>query len=521
MRQPSAEDVTKKWWSLSVEQRQECMSFEDAELTSQIIRALQHLFVQQSCSETSGTESFQSSSLMSKAFVFEAAVSGTDGKRSGTMVMKMTISFANKADFFEQLKAALPDALSPKACSRRSPMHHLRWKQLWAKLPQTVAECEERLVKTMEQALWAMCSDPRLALPAAADKDAQAQVLDESWMLEEKHSCDAKGAKKPSKSQRQKKRMQAAMHVYASKTQSKDTSIEAGMHDQDELLLLPAGRFSVLAETESPMALARTQPCILASESDEVRSQDLDRLESPNESIIQPFVSTLPGEHSLLSTTSKGLSTFALGRDDICAQVTESFTSDRQQSSEPLVLPLGKQAGRTCSSARFHCQDTPRSCPECSQERAHPLHEYCGFCGCVLDKFPAELSLDTCDISTSTSARSESRCSQDSQFSFGKVVVKNHFIEVSDGPDLRQRFSMFRKSKTFSHIEERNDNSIAQATDYEPGSFADLMAAGRDEVEPHSPSSCNYAGPPPGLVLPSTPTPMMHSMHASWPCFSF
>lgn len=49
-----------------------------------------------------------------------------------------------------------------------------------------------------------------------------------------------------------------------------------------------------------------------------------------------------------------------------------------------------------------------------------------------------------------------------------RLVVRSTFIELDEGPGLRSRF--FRKSKTDSHLQVRDDNSILEGTTYRPGS---------------------------------------------------
>jgi len=214
--QPSAEEVTSKWRTLSLGERQKVMTFEDRDLVSAIQCALSELQLNHEAMVAAGladdSDPFKSSLLLRDAFAFNF-----NGKRSSSdpslaivasesSFMGMTDEFLTREDFFDQLKIVLPDVLSPKPASKRIRSPRPSWKHLWDVAPSSFSALEQNLVKTVEQALWAMTSNPQLVAPTAGPVE-QDGTLDEDWMDED--VSDAK-LKKTSGKKSKKKRQQKA-----------------------------------------------------------------------------------------------------------------------------------------------------------------------------------------------------------------------------------------------------------------------------------------------------------------------
>jgi len=197
------------------------MCFDDGGLVDRIKAALQALFEKQMLMNTLGLtmngaqDPFASSTLFTTAFEFTWHVARSarnpqvvfmDPTRMPVMAMKA--SFMQSDNFFASLSSVLPDLLSER--SGRVPLPRPRWKELWGSEPSSIAAMEQQLVKLVEQALWAMGSDPAYEIPEEgcqqmiADSLAGDCVMFESWMVikPKPKTGDASKKKKKKKQQR-------------------------------------------------------------------------------------------------------------------------------------------------------------------------------------------------------------------------------------------------------------------------------------------------------------------------------
>mmetsp|Transcript_63840 Transcript_63840/g.165879 ORF Transcript_63840/g.165879 Transcript_63840/m.165879 type:complete len:307 (-) Transcript_63840:1936-2856(-) len=239
---PPAEEIISKWWTLTLDERQKVMTFHDKGLVGCIAEALHTLWADHEAAVAAGfrlcaeePDPFRSSPLLGEAFTF-----GCSGRRStenpsraivnmacNAMVMKMRDGFLESDNFFEQLRHVLPDLLAPQHACKRAPLPMPYWKQLWAVLPTSFSALEQQLAKTVEQALWAMGSDPQLAVRCAKGISAAVDVtgVDEEWMYEAVPTAKlGKVSSTPSKKKRKQKGAKVQKDIRSSTTCSSDTS---------------------------------------------------------------------------------------------------------------------------------------------------------------------------------------------------------------------------------------------------------------------------------------------------------
>mmetsp|Transcript_131400 Transcript_131400/g.293993 ORF Transcript_131400/g.293993 Transcript_131400/m.293993 type:complete len:563 (-) Transcript_131400:97-1785(-) len=213
------EEVRRRFWALSLEQRQAALEFDDPCLLERIQSALAELFNQQTLMRQLGislgceddSDPFEASTLLKEAFEFRWSMGRhkqnpnlvlVDPRQRPMMVIKD--DFLTRPDIFERFQAVLPDILAPRTA--RTPLPRARWKELWTSEPSSIIALEQQLARLVEQALWAMDADGavcsssetgaspvasgaggREATAAATDGDAVAVFDDqglEPWMRE-------------------------------------------------------------------------------------------------------------------------------------------------------------------------------------------------------------------------------------------------------------------------------------------------------------------------------------------------
>jgi len=227
IRRASAEDVLRRWGGLSLEQRQNLMSWDDPSLVERIKEALQALFQKQMWMNTLGikldaaSDPFAASTLFTSAFEFTWQISRSARSPHVVLidpacmpVMAMKPPFLEGDRLFSDFGKVLPDLLSER--SGRWPLPKARWKDLWNAEPSSVAAMEQQLVKLVEQALWAMGSDPALETPEAnssleEERSSVSNVPLEPWMLESEVNVKTGAPKK--KKHKLKKQQRALAHA--------------------------------------------------------------------------------------------------------------------------------------------------------------------------------------------------------------------------------------------------------------------------------------------------------------------
>mmetsp|Transcript_17300 Transcript_17300/g.32536 ORF Transcript_17300/g.32536 Transcript_17300/m.32536 type:complete len:590 (-) Transcript_17300:27-1796(-) len=211
VRRVSEEEVRRRWVGLTLEQRQAVTRFEDAALISRIRDALHALreknaLMRQMGIRLGGDAEFNMlavSPFFMECFELPFKVAKSEecpdimimdpDDQPSLMMVRAEILEGEK--IFECFRTVLPDFLT---CQRlRAPMPRARWKDLWMSEPSSVASLEGQLAKLVEQALWAMGSDPAFQVvevtPEAAVDDV---VLFESWMAEPDKGDSKKKKKK-------------------------------------------------------------------------------------------------------------------------------------------------------------------------------------------------------------------------------------------------------------------------------------------------------------------------------------
>lgn len=232
------DEVYLRWSTLSLEQREELLRFDEPVLVDRIRSALQVLYERQDMMQSlginlgsDGGDPFEASLLLKDAFMFtwdigrlakDPTVCVVDPTRSAVMVMKS--EFVASEDFFSIMRSVLPDFLAPK--SVRNPLSRVRWKEIWATEPASMQALEERLAKLVEQALWAMAADPDYAAPV--DEDVAVDVQLEPWMTEH----DDKVAKAREAAKKKKKRKQKPRLILLAPTP--EETAKASLDDEDD-----------------------------------------------------------------------------------------------------------------------------------------------------------------------------------------------------------------------------------------------------------------------------------------------
>lgn len=184
----SEEEVRQRWSSISIDQRQEAMFFEDSVLLDRIRSGLQVLFEKQTIMQhlgiscPGGVDPLESSMLLKEAFQFTWNMARSS-QNTGVIIsadpaLVMKLDFIQRLDFIERIREVLPDFLQR---SSRTPMPRARWKELCAIEPSSVAVLEQQLARLVEQALWAMAAQPaaKASIPQGP-KAMQANL--EPWM---------------------------------------------------------------------------------------------------------------------------------------------------------------------------------------------------------------------------------------------------------------------------------------------------------------------------------------------------
>ncbi|CAK0871798.1 unnamed protein product [Prorocentrum cordatum] len=98
-------------------------------------------------------------------------------------VLRAKADFVTREDFLEQISSVLPDFLSQR--SPRPPAPRAKWKSICTADPANVGEMEQQLARLVEQALWAMASDPAFGVEEQPPPVAEpTEVNLEPWMEE-------------------------------------------------------------------------------------------------------------------------------------------------------------------------------------------------------------------------------------------------------------------------------------------------------------------------------------------------
>lgn len=217
----SEEEVIHRWEALTFERQQDVLSFDEPVLVDRIKSALQALFEQQRLMNELGirlqtdADPFSASTLFTCAFKFTWQIGRSsrnpnivvmDPKRMP--VMAADLDFLQTGRLFEELRNVVPDFLSSR--SGRVPLSKPRWKDLWTTQPSSVSAIEQQLVKLVEQALWAMATDPSYEPEVQITSCSLVDSLDadsvpfEHWMVGASGTPQNADAKKKNK-QRKKK----------------------------------------------------------------------------------------------------------------------------------------------------------------------------------------------------------------------------------------------------------------------------------------------------------------------------
>jgi hypothetical protein len=214
---PLADEVFKKWWSLTLPQREDVMSFHDQALIKCITEALHVIQENHNAAVAIGIQRcaddfdpLKSTPLLA-AFFFKCLGQTCADDPSVAAISPSTFSLRVKSEIvqsgelFDQCKTVLPDFLCPK--NKRVPLPVPYWKQLWDGAPSSVSCLEKQFAKTIEQAMWLMASDSQLESlieQKEAPPVASTDELDESWMDEDISS--SKGKKAQSKTNKRKRK---------------------------------------------------------------------------------------------------------------------------------------------------------------------------------------------------------------------------------------------------------------------------------------------------------------------------
>merc|ERR1712048_1052236 len=160
---------------------------------------------------------YRNSPLLGDVFSFQVSVQRSRKEPSMAIIqensyeMSMKDTFLLRADFFEQLSSVLPDFLMPAKKSRRAVLPVAYWKFLWDTDPPTFEVLEHLLARTIEQALWALASNPPFVdQPCGQPNEFQSDcILDEDWMNDDtaptKPAKTKKTAKKKAKNKNKDK----------------------------------------------------------------------------------------------------------------------------------------------------------------------------------------------------------------------------------------------------------------------------------------------------------------------------
>jgi len=135
----------------------------------------------------------------------------------GEQVPSMTLrsSILEGDGMFTQFQAIVPDFLG--ANKQRTPLHRAYWKKLWTDEPQSLPALEQQLTYLVEQALWAMGSNPLFDVPTGSDPAAQVP----SGILEIMHENESgTTASKTTKKRGKKKKLGASESEPSCATQS-------------------------------------------------------------------------------------------------------------------------------------------------------------------------------------------------------------------------------------------------------------------------------------------------------------
>jgi hypothetical protein len=134
----------------------------------------------------------------------------------------MKPAFLDNEEIFDECKRALPDFLCPKSKRKQLPLPY--WKQLWEVAPTSLGCLEKLFAQTIEQAMWAMASDPRFEnlKDSAATSEVVAEQMDDSW-IEDDASKSTKASSKTRK-KKQKKSKQALACIQ----NENESTMEAG-----------------------------------------------------------------------------------------------------------------------------------------------------------------------------------------------------------------------------------------------------------------------------------------------------
>lgn len=252
MRRVNEDEVLHRWDSLSLEQKQVVLTFDDGTLVDRIKSALQALFEKLLVMNTLGirlqadADPFAASMLFTSAFRFTWQV-GRSARNPELMLVDPTAMpvlaaqpscLEEKGTLFEELRRALPDFLSER--SHRAPMPKPRWKDLWLVEPSSVPSIEKQLAKLVEQALWAMASDPAYEVSSLLIDSLDADSVPfESWMAAGSTEISATKSKRTTKTRRKKggpspvgRPMSTDKHVVAVEAQS---CLEEGASSSPEL----------------------------------------------------------------------------------------------------------------------------------------------------------------------------------------------------------------------------------------------------------------------------------------------
>eukprot|EP00747_Dinoflagellata_sp_TGD_P180513 gnl/TRDRNA2_/TRDRNA2_33103_c0_seq1.p1 gnl/TRDRNA2_/TRDRNA2_33103_c0~~gnl/TRDRNA2_/TRDRNA2_33103_c0_seq1.p1 ORF type:complete len:372 (+),score=77.61 gnl/TRDRNA2_/TRDRNA2_33103_c0_seq1:89-1204(+) len=263
-------EVKHRWAGLRKEQREAATRFDDAVLVSAIREAVYTLFEKQVRMMQMGMRAkaaappdlFVDSALLAEAFDLPWKIKSDKLQDSVTVDpadqptwMALSAHILDQEAIFHRFRCVLPDFLGAK--TGRFPLPRARWKQLWAVAPSSVAAFEQQLAKLVEQALWAMASNPSFQKPKISSQVEEASpspseaVPFEDWMAEPE--------KGDSKSKKRKKKKKAASELETSISISEELPAEKDPEVIDsaaEVTRSPSGEDSVSQDSERSSVVA-------------------------------------------------------------------------------------------------------------------------------------------------------------------------------------------------------------------------------------------------------------------------
>lgn len=353
-RPPSRQEITAIWQTLRLDERREAMYFSDQGLVERIVEALGNLQNQHEACIAAGfkvgstKEDPFMKSVLGKLLRFAADGARQSNDPSSAIVTTEGMGLymsddALQSDLFPQLISVLPDMLAPRPDSKRYPLPAPRWKQLWDVLPSSFTDLEQQLLKTIEQAFWAIGAAHKKGESKNQVEPLDCDAVMETLLQEELVNSQAALA---SKTKKKKKKRQEQQHRCSAASEKLSEEKGADLGACDSSCEIPACGGS-----------PSTRPSSICDES-EASSERQDHI-----SEIVPVKCHRPGpEHEQTSDEAEGDSLHEKAADEDLT--SNGLMRKEELVDEPMLTSGGPKQEHTNSMQDLLPESSEGSCPD-------------------------------------------------------------------------------------------------------------------------------------------------------------